>query len=910
MQPSPSPSPSIAPERLVTEPSSGQHDEQDQHDQPPRPGPVPVIHPTGLLASDPVAVPDLAPLDLSWLDSGADGRWMESPDEATRALGRILTGHGAGGAIVTGELGDRRETIESALSGVSPDRAVYRLHGSPFAAATPYGALAILLSGLQEAPPAQIHGMVWALADYLRSPGEQPAIVIVSQADQIDPDTITVLAQLSQINRITLVVHCDRPTEAPLDLAALRRMGILTGITVWPLTPTASHGLLEEVLGGTVSRFASTVLWQHSSGSVHRLRQLARDCVVSGKLRRIDSSWVLAPGPLPRSTSGGASTAVLRDLPVRQRALLEMLAICGPMRVGDLIHTGFAAELDELDDERVLEIRNGHSGRLALVTSVQAAEILAAIEPDRHRELASTLEALDPGYLSVLRAAQDLVAAGDAEGAISLFSDVVRATGGRPRASLAAGRVHLAWAESRARAVVGDLDGAEAAIRRSPEQSSAVLSVQAAALAVARGDLRETLACLEVVPAEHRPELLDAGGVFFTSEAIHFRAKSIRAEALALADDQTGALGLLVSLDRELTGFRTLGIINDVLSPYERAVMAESMLTVLLTCGQTQRCRDLAEAVLAGRHGNPHAVLYADLIIAALDAITGYPDRAEQRASRAAAQLEVAGQPQDLQLAIAIQAFCAADRSDPSGGDPSRLLDARAEGHPRAAAAPSLGRLGWLAELFLAWSTGEIHSTRARTARILALADRAAADGLYAVEFFAVASAFQFGEMWLAPRLAETAAGTQTLTSGPGLLMARSVLEDDHDLLYRSLEQLAAAGYAAHFERVSSPLLKDLPPAQLRRLAETAASAARKSGAETEDLEGDPDWMAELTRREKEISRLVVAGKSNAMIARISGISIRTVEGHLYQIYAKLQLKGRAELTRLAAAHAPQRNAS
>ncbi|REE02394.1 LuxR C-terminal-related transcriptional regulator [Citricoccus nitrophenolicus] len=909
MQPSPSSPPSIAPERRVTERLSDQHDAQDQHDQPRRLGPTPGIHATGLSAPEAVALPDLAPLDLSWLDPGADGRWMESPDEATRALGRILDGHGTGGAIVTGELGDRRETIESALSGVSPDRAVFRLHGSPFAAATPYGALAILLSGLNEAPPAQIHGMVRALADYLGSPGEQPAIVIVSQADQIDPDTITVLAQLSQINRITLVVHCDRPTEVPVDLAALRRLGTLTGITVWPLTPTASHGLLEEVLGGTVSRFASTVLWQHSSGSVHRLRQLARDCVVSGKLRRIDSSWVLAPGPLPRSTSGGASTAVLRDLPVRQRALLEMLAICGPMRVGDLIHTGFAAELDELDDDRVLEIRNGHSGRLALVTSVQAAEILAAIEPDRHRELASTLEALDPGYLSVLRAAQDLVAIGDAEGAISLFSEVGRASGGRPRASLTTGRVHLAWAESRARAVVGDLDGADAAIRSCPEQS-AVLSVQAAALAVARGDLREALACLDVVPAEHRPELLDAGGVFFTSEAIHFRARSIRAEALAMADDQTGALDILTSLDRELTGFRTLGIINDVLSPYERAVIAESMLTVLLSCGQSQRCRELAEAVLAGRHGNPHAVLFADLVIAALDAMTGYRDRAEQRASRAAAQLEVAGQPHDFQLALAIQAFCATDRNDPSGADPSRLLDARVEGHPRAAAAPSLGRLGWLAELFLCWSTGEIHSTRARTARVLALADRAAGEGLYAVEFFAVASAFQWGETWLAPRLAETAAGTQTLTSLPNLLMSRSVLENDPDLLYRSLEQLAAAGYAGHLGRISSPLLKDVPHAQLRRLAETAAASGRRGGAETEDLEGEPEWMAELTRREKEISRLVVAGKSNAMIARISGISIRTVEGHLYQIYAKLQLKGRAELTRLAAAHSPQRTAS
>ncbi|MGW9550330.1 helix-turn-helix transcriptional regulator [Citricoccus zhacaiensis] len=904
MQPSPSPSPSIAPERLVTEPPS------DEQDQPRRPGPTPGINLTGRSASVAGAIPDLAPLDLSWLDPGADGRWMESPDEATRALGRILTGHGAGGAIVTGELGDRRETIESALSGVSPERSVFRLHGSPFAATTPYGALAILLSGLNEAPPAQIHGMVRALAEYLRSPGEQPAIVIVSQADQIDPDTITVLAQLSQINRITLIVHCDRPTEVPVDLAALRRLGTLAGITVWPLTPTASHGLLEEVLGGTVSRFASTVLWQHSSGSVHRLRQLARDCVVSGKLRRIDSSWVLAPGQLPRSTSGGASTAVLRDLPVRHRALLEMLAICGPMRVADLVHTGFAAELDDLEDDGVLEIRNDHSGRLALVTSVQAAEILAAIEPDRHRELSSTLEALDPGYLSVLRAAQDLVAIGDAEGAISLFSEVGRASDSRPRASLATGRIHLAWAESQARAVVGDLDGAEAVIRRSPEQSSAVLGVQAAALSVARGDLREALSRLETISADHRPELLDAGGAYFTGEAVHFRARSVRAEALAMADDQAGALDLVVSLDRELTGFRTLGIINDVLSPYERAVVADSMLTVLLTCGQTQRCRELAEAILAGRHGNPHAVLYADLVIAALDAMTGFRDRAALGASHAAAQLEVTGRPQDLQLALAIQAYCASDRNDPSGVGASRLLDARAEGHPRAAAASSLGRLGWLAELFLAWSTGEIHSTRARTARILALADRAAADGLYAVEFYAVASAFQFGETWLAPRLAETAASTQTRTSGSSLLMAGSVLEDDQGLLYRSLEQLAAAGYAAHLERISSPLLKDLPQAQMRRLAETAAAAGRRGGAETEDPEGEPDWMVELTRREKEISRLVVAGKSNAMIARISGISIRTVEGHLYQIYAKLQLKGRAELTRLAAAHAPQRNAS
>lgn len=855
--------------------------------------------------------PHAPQLTLSWLSPVIDGRWMDSPHQATRELTTILSGHDSAGAILTGEVGDRRETLETALADIATDRAVYRLHGSPFAAASPYGSLSILLASLDVVPPTQFHGMVSALAEFLCPPGGRPAIVIVSHANQMDPGSIMVLAQLAQIDRITLVVHCDQSTEVPVDLTALQRSGKLVGITVLPLTPAASQRLVEDVVGGAVSRFAVTVLWRHSGGSISRLRQLALDCVKAGKLLRAGSCWILSSGPLPRHISVGLSATALSDVAVRQRALLEMLTVCGPMRVGDLIHSGYARELDLLHEDGAIVVRSDHSGRFAHITAVQEAETLAAIEPDRRRELATALEALDPSRFSVLRAANDLVAMGDVLGAVSVTAGAGERSSFRPGTAGVQGLANLAWAESQARAMLGDLDGAEAAVQNSPEGASASRSVLAASVAVARGDISEAHARLDRLPGDHHPELLAPGGFGFTREEIRCRAQAARAEALALGGDQAGALDLLGRLDHELSSYRTQGIADDVISPVQRALLAESMLSVLLTCGQLKRCREVAEAMIGDRHGSPHAIQYADLVLAALDALAGFRDRAAQRASHAAAQLEVVGNAHDLQLAWAIEQFCNTVAGAAVDVESSRLLADPLDGPSGRNMDQSLGRLGWLSELFLAMAAGNLHSAEARTERTLALADRAEAGGLYTVELLALASAFQCGEFWLAHRLIESAERTETANSQAHLLLVRSVLEDDQQLLVTALEELAAACGAGLLELVGSPLLKDLTPQTLRRITDSAAVAAgQKAGGGDLEQDSAPSWMVELTRREREISRLVVAGKKNANIARISGISIRTVEWHLSQIYTKLQLSGRDDLTRLALRHAASQQPS
>jgi DNA-binding NarL/FixJ family response regulator len=57
-----------------------------------------------------------------------------------------------------------------------------------------------------------------------------------------------------------------------------------------------------------------------------------------------------------------------------------------------------------------------------------------------------------------------------------------------------------------------------------------------------------------------------------------------------------------------------------------------------------------------------------------------------------------------------------------------------------------------------------------------------------------------------------------------------------------------------------------------------------------------------LTLRERQIVALVGEGLSNRAIATHLGLSVRTVEGHMSRVFAKVGLATRTELVRLALA--------
>nr|BBH88414.1 hypothetical protein KTC_31650 [Thermosporothrix sp. COM3] len=83
----------------------------------------------------------------------------------------------------------------------------------------------------------------------------------------------------------------------------------------------------------------------------------------------------------------------------------------------------------------------------------------------------------------------------------------------------------------------------------------------------------------------------------------------------------------------------------------------------------------------------------------------------------------------------------------------------------------------------------------------------------------------------------------------------------------------------------------------------TTASRIRQQLDEPTDMPESPPLPANLTRREKEVLRLVAKGRSNKQIARSLNLSERTVANHISNILHKIRCENRVAATTFAIRH-------
>lgn len=84
-------------------------------------------------------------------------------------------------------------------------------------------------------------------------------------------------------------------------------------------------------------------------------------------------------------------------------------------------------------------------------------------------------------------------------------------------------------------------------------------------------------------------------------------------------------------------------------------------------------------------------------------------------------------------------------------------------------------------------------------------------------------------------------------------------------------------------------------PTQVWPAAAARSATAVQAGGNVRPLDGSSSGETLLSRREREIMRWVRAGKTNDEIARILGISPRTVRNHLQSVFRKLEVTNRAQ---------------
>jgi DNA-binding CsgD family transcriptional regulator len=178
-----------------------------------------------------------------------------------------------------------------------------------------------------------------------------------------------------------------------------------------------------------------------------------------------------------------------------------------------------------------------------------------------------------------------------------------------------------------------------------------------------------------------------------------------------------------------------------------------------------------------------------------------------------------------------------------------------------------------------AWAEAAMaHATRMRLPASTLRATRARAEVLIARSEPAAGADLALG----AAADAETA-GLRLEELEARLLAGRALLATgDREPALEELQRVAAAAAAA-----GAGALQGAATRELRRAGSKVSAGARRAAG------GGPD---SLTTREREVAELVAQGRSNKEVAGALYLSEKTVEHHLSRIYAKLEVRTRAEL--------------
>jgi ATP/maltotriose-dependent transcriptional regulator MalT len=202
-------------------------------------------------------------------------------------------------------------------------------------------------------------------------------------------------------------------------------------------------------------------------------------------------------------------------------------------------------------------------------------------------------------------------------------------------------------------------------------------------------------------------------------------------------------------------------------------------------------------------------------------------------------------------------------------------------------------------ELARAWERASVGEKSAAQMHAVRAAQIARQSGMYAVEMRALHTAVRFDDRSQTERLAQLAKTLNTPMAEAIAEHARGLADQDGDVLDAAAERFADIGAVALAADAAAQAAREHARTG-QRGKETKSSTRAHWLARQHEIRTPAIYSVAqplpITDREREIANLVVAGLSNRQIAERLSVSVRTVEGHVYRIFAKLGIDDRAQL--------------
>jgi DNA-binding CsgD family transcriptional regulator len=857
-------------------------------------------------------------------------RWpLTGRTEELRVISEALSVDEHGGMVVAGQAGVGKTRLARAAADAASRAgwSVHRIAGTATGQPVTLGAFARWVDATDSSPLTLARKVFAALAE---DAGDAPLLLFVDDAHLLDDLSALIVHQLVLQNATNVIATMRTGAPAPDAVRALWKNGLLRRLELQPLSHDECSELLQTVLDGPVRPSCAERMWTLSRGNVLFLHHLVEHERDSGRLIIVDGQWHWAGTPSVSPSLVELVETQIGAVPDDVRDVVDLVAISEPV---DQSLLAAIADPDAIEAAERLGLISSTATDLVCVGHPLYGEIrLRQCGPMRLKRLRGRVAATmaqspsaDPLRLGLLWLDSDLPP--DAE-ILSLA------------AAISASRLDLGLAERLARA----------AVEAQPMPST---KLQLAHILYLQEKGQETEDLLNTLTPQELSTHDFIDGVTLRAANLMFPLRDLDAfravidDAVLLGDESRNqslltlrAIGEAMAARPAETVETMAGVDYGQLDSYGRVLGYSAETIALGDLGRTARASERAAAGYRELIASPQESFAASPGLAEFHAYAllaaGWVDEAVAIAEQGHRQY--AGLPGMSQsMAVAglgmtalgsgdlIAAHRHLDSARESFGDYGevsglfyrfRILHtevlARSGDHDAAAAAMEVTRQSrhpayeyvessyLLASAWVAAAAGRVTEAHALSRQA---AEFARSHGQLAREVLALQTAGQFGDTGGADRLAELT----TKVEGP-----RAPLAARYARALAAGDAVALGAVSRDFEAMGDKLAAADAAAQAstsHRLAGQRGSALTANARAVQLAKDCGDAVSPalaaarvplpFTRREHEIALLLSRGLSNRDIAKATSLSIRTVEGHIYQASTKAGVSSRSELSAL-----------
>ncbi|BBY51590.1 LuxR family transcriptional regulator [Mycolicibacterium arabiense] len=859
--------------------------------------------------------------------------------EFSACLSASTAGSGYNGAVLVGEAGIGKTTLaRSVATALDPGGSATRyVLGTRTGRDLPLAAFSRLLpTDTARHPAAMLAAAHHALADF----GD--LILVVDDAHYLDTLSALLIQQLSGTGTVRLILTIRAGDDVPDAVSATWKEGNLRRIPIGGLSRAQTADLVTSVLDGEVDGGVIDLLHDYAAGSPLMLRGVLAQAGGDGTLLQEGGVWRLK-GPLQVSDN------------VRQ-VIGSRLATLDPSEI-DLLETVSVAEVVDWDaliclfDIELIDRAERH-GAIHVVDDgpMRVARPAHPLIGDVVRGRCGVARARAINGL-LARCYAELCSADATQPGSSGVVHRIRLAQFMTNSDLAPDLELIDQAAASA-LTMSKLDLAETLARFAVDRGGGLASATVLAEALSwqgRGEEAEAVLA-RYEPAGHHPALvarwggLRAANLFFACG----RADAARSVLTIVRQTVTEPLLLTIATAMEVSfaylsgdveksvALGTSALEDEMVGP---AVVWTGMATAgaLAMTGRFDAVGPVAACALEASErcesGPQRYLIGMAEMLAQLN--FGDFDAAERTCARYGAMASGVPQAVAVTAAFAAKVDLERGRLTRSAETLHRSLDAMAESLPTAltmvvsswsaqahaahgdldaskhAVAQAEQAAGPQAEVFVpellvgrAWVNAAMGETSKARWYAIRAADRARRSGTHAMEMYALHTAVRFGDSGQEARMRRLADLLGAPLPAAMWLHCRALADHDGGRLdeaarrFMDIGALAlAADAAAH--AAAAHARAGMRSSELAS-ASRAQSLARQCGLRSPaTLAGGAPLP--LTDREREVATLVGLGSTNREIAERLGVSVRTIDGHLYRIYPKLGVHTRDQLARLLA---------